>query len=134
MPQLNHTIVWCRDKVASTEFVVRLFDLPPPIPYGPFLEVELPNSVILAYHELQPHEPIAPQHYAFLVTEREFDEVFGRLLEQGLRYWADPAQRQPGEINHEDGGRGVYWEDPDHHFLEMLTRPYGSGPLAAAGH
>jgi hypothetical protein len=70
---------------------------------------------------------ITPQHYAFLVGEAEFDEIFGRIRERNLPYWADPGQTQPGEINRRDGGRGVYWEDPNGHFLEVLTRPYGSG-------
>ena len=74
---------------------------------------------------------IAPQHYAFLVDEKEFDEIFGRVRERSLPYWADPAQTQAGEINQHDGGRGFYFEDPDGHFLEVITRPYGSGgPIA----
>jgi hypothetical protein len=68
-----------------------------------------------------------PRHYAFLVGETEFDEIFGRIKERGLDYWADPSKHQPGKINHNDGGSGVYWEDPDGHFLEIITRPYGSG-------
>ena len=70
---------------------------------------------------------LSPQHYAFLVSEEEFDEIFGRILDQGAEYWADPDLTQPGEINHYDGGRGVYWPDPDGHLLEIITRPYGSG-------
>jgi len=70
---------------------------------------------------------IVPQHYAFLVDEKEFDEIFGRVRERSLPYWADPAQTQAGEINQHDGGRGFYFEDPDGHFLEVITRPYGSG-------
>ena len=70
---------------------------------------------------------IATEHYAFLVTEEEFDEIFGRITEQGIQYWADPHGQHPGEINHNDGGRGVYWPSPDGHWLEIITRPYGSG-------
>ena len=72
-------------------------------------------------------QPITPQHYAFLVTEPEFDEIFGRIQDRGLDYWADPGRNHPGQINRRDGGRGVYWLDPDGHVLEILTRPYGSG-------
>ena len=54
-------------------------------------------------------------------------EIFGRIQQRGLPYWADPGRRRSGEINHNDGGRGVYWEDPNGHFLEIITRPYGSG-------
>ena len=57
----------------------------------------------------------------------EFDDIFGRIKERGLAYWADPGRRRPGELNTNDGGRGVYWEEPGGHFLEIITRPYGSG-------
>jgi catechol 2,3-dioxygenase-like lactoylglutathione lyase family enzyme len=70
-------------------------------------------------------EHVVPRHYAFLVSEDEFDAIFGRIRAGGLDYWADPFQQQPGEINTHDGGRGVYWHDPDGHVLEIITRPYG---------
>jgi catechol 2,3-dioxygenase-like lactoylglutathione lyase family enzyme len=62
-----------------------------------------------------------------LVSEREFDAIFGRIKAQELDYWADPARGRPGEINRHDGGRGVYFPDPDGHLLEIITRPYGTG-------
>jgi extradiol dioxygenase family protein len=61
------------------------------------------------------------------VSEAEFDQIFGRVKERGLDYWADPAQRRKGEINRNDGGRGVYFNDPSGHYLEIITRPYGGG-------
>ena len=70
---------------------------------------------------------IAPQHYAFLVSEAEFDQILGRIKEERLTFWADPARTKAGEINRHDGGRGVYFEHPDGHLLEAITRPYGSG-------
>ena len=76
---------------------------------------------------LETDGPITPQHYAFLVSEAEFDETFERIRGRGLSFWADPGQRRSGEINRRDGGRGAYFEDPDGHMLEILTRPYGSG-------
>jgi catechol 2,3-dioxygenase-like lactoylglutathione lyase family enzyme len=121
--QLNHTIVHARDKRASATFLTEILGLPEPTPFGPFLVVEAANGVSLDFIE----EPGEPQHYAFLVTEEEFDAIFGRITERGLAYWADPGRRRPGEINRNDGGRGVYWEDPDGHLLEIITRPYGSG-------
>ena len=87
--------------------------------------VETANGASLDF--IDAGEPITSQHYAFLIAEAEFDEIFGRIREQALPYWADPGKRRPGQINHGDGGRGVYFEDPDGHFLEVLTRPYGSG-------
>lgn len=123
--QLNHTIVAARDKKVSATFLAEILGLPEPKPFGPFLGVETSNEVTLDY--IDTDAEIVGQHYAFLVTEEEFDSIFGRIQERGLDYWADPGKRMPSEINHNDGGRGVYWEDPDGHFLEIITRPYGSG-------
>jgi len=123
--RLNHTIVWCRDKHASAQFLVDILGLSQPKIFGPFLVVELGNDVSLDFHEQE--GKIAKQHYAFLLSEKEFDDVFGRIRERRLDYWADPARRRAGEINHNDGGRGVYFDDPDGHVLEIITRPYGSG-------
>ena len=123
--KLNHTIVHAHDKRASAQFFAEVFGLAAPRPFGPFLDVEVANEVTLAY--LETAEAIQTQHYAFLVTEAEFDEIFGRVTARGLDYWADPAHRRKGEINHNDGGRGVYFNDPAGHYLEILTRPYGSG-------
>jgi catechol 2,3-dioxygenase-like lactoylglutathione lyase family enzyme len=122
--KLNHTIVHARDKRESAEFLAELFGLPRPVPYGPFLGVETSNEVTLDF--LEAEGEVAPQHYAFLVSEAEFDQIFGRIKARGLRHWADPSQRQEGEINTRDGGRGVYFEDPSGHLLEIITRPYGS--------
>ena len=94
----------------------------PPTTYGPFAVVELDNDVSLDFI----NDPeVKPRHYAFLVSEPEFDEIFGRIRSRGLDYWADPFENHPGEINTNDGGRGVYWKDPNGHMLEIITRPYG---------
>jgi hypothetical protein len=124
--QLNHTIVHALDPAASAKFLAEILALPDPKRFGPFMDVELQNGVTLAYISAKPDEIII-EHYAFLVSEAEFDEIFGRIRERGLPYWADPAHSQLGEINHHDGGRGVYWNDPNGHYLEIITRPYGSG-------
>lgn len=122
---LNHTIVHVPDKRASAQFVAEILGLPAPTPYSTFLVVSLDNGVSLDFLEVAGE--IQQQHYAFLVSELEFDEIFDRLRARGLPYWADPWQRREGEINHDDGGRGVYWEEPAGHLLEIITRPYGSG-------
>lgn len=121
--QLNHTIVWCRDRQKSAAFLAEVLGRPEPTTFGPFAVVELDNGVSMDFHDTE--EPIRPQHYAFLIGEADFDAVFGRIKARKLDYWADPARRRPGEINRNDGGRGVYFPDPDGHFLEVITRPYG---------
>jgi catechol 2,3-dioxygenase-like lactoylglutathione lyase family enzyme len=123
--QLNHTIVWCRDQQRSATFLVEILGRPAPTRFGPFLVVELDNGVSMDFHDVDGE--IRSQHYAFLIDEEEFDAIFGRIVERDLPHWADPGRTQPGRINHGDGGRGVYFDDPDGHFLEILTRPYGSG-------
>jgi len=119
---LNHTIVAARDRRESASFLADVLGLPPPTVFGPFCVVRLDNDVSLDFID---DAEIHPRHYAFLVTEREFDEIFGRIRMRGLDYWADPFQRHPGEINTDDGGRGVYWPDPSGHLLEIITKPYG---------
>lgn len=101
-----------------------ILGLPEPEPFGPFLVVQVDNDVSLDFLD---SDRVTSQHYAFLVSESEFDEIFGRIKDRGLDYWADPSQRRPAEINTNDGGRGVYFDDPDGHKLEIITRPYGSG-------
>ena len=121
--KLNHTIVHASDRDATAAFLTGILGLPEPAAYGPFLVVEVDNEVSLDV--VQDSGTIQPQHYAFLVSEDAFDAIFGRITERGLDYWADPFHRVSGEINTHDGGRGVYWDDPDGHNLEIITRPYG---------
>jgi catechol 2,3-dioxygenase-like lactoylglutathione lyase family enzyme len=128
-PQLNHTIVSASDPVASAVFLAEVMGFEPPVGFGHFMVVEAGNGVSLDYR--QASDAITRQHYAFLVTEQQFDEIFGRVVERGLPYWADPGRRRAQQINHHDGGRGVYFPDPDGHSLEIITRPYGSGPRRA---
>ena len=123
--ELNHTIVAAHDKQASARFLADILGLEVSPPYGPFVPVQIPNGVNLDYMDAE--GAITPQHYAFLVSEGDFDAIFTRVRAAGLTYWADPFHRQAGEINHRDGGRGVYFDDPNGHRLEILTRPYGSG-------
>jgi catechol 2,3-dioxygenase-like lactoylglutathione lyase family enzyme len=126
--QLNHTIVSVHDSRASAAFLADILGLPAPTRFGPFVVVATDNGVSLDF--LDAKGKVTSQHYAFLISEAEFDEIFHRIRERGLPYWADPGQSRPGEINHGDGGRGLYFEDPNGHLLEILTRPYGSGTVA----
>lgn len=124
--QLNHTIVWCRDKRKSAAFLTELLELPAATPFGPMLVVKLDNGVSLDFYEHT--DNIASQHYAFLIGEDDFDRAFARLRERGLPYWADPGRARPGETYRHNGGRGVYFDDPDGHLLELMTRPYADTP------
>lgn len=123
--QLNHTIVAARDKRAAAQFLATILGLEVGAPYGPFIPVETSNGVTLDFMDTA--DRITPQHYAFLVTEEEFDAIFGRIQGAGITHYADPGHRRPGEINRNDGGRGTYFSDPNGHNLEIITRPYGSG-------
>nr|WP_090340995.1 VOC family protein [Mycolicibacterium malmesburyense]CRL70692.1 glyoxalase/bleomycin resistance protein/dioxygenase [Mycolicibacterium malmesburyense] len=123
----NHTIVAAKDREESARFVTELFGLPPAREFGHFLVVDLAHDASLDYAEVGPEEQIRPQHYAFLVSEDEFTEIYDRIRSRGLQHWADHRGMREGEINHNDGGRGVYFQDPAGHYLEIITRPYGSG-------
>lgn len=122
--RFNHTIVWCRDKQRSATFLADVLGLPAPAPFGPFLVVNLDDGASLDFDQIE--GDVASHHYAFLIDEDDFDSIFGRIVERGLTYWADPGKRRAGEINRHNGGRGIYFSDPDGHLLEILTRPYGS--------
>ena len=124
MAELNHTLVWCSDKNRSSTFLADILGLPAPRRFFHFEVVDLANGVSLDFY--QKDGSVAQQHYAFLVSDAEFDAAFGRIKTAGLDYWADPARTMPGEINHHFGGRGVYFSDPDGHLLELITRPYGA--------
>lgn len=123
----NHTIVASRDKQESAEFLAELFGLHSPKPFGHFMVVELEHGVNLDYADAPEGADIPRQHYAFLVSEDDFDAIYGKITSRNLEHWADPGAQRPGEINDRDGGRGVYFRDPSGHAMEILTRPYGSG-------
>jgi catechol 2,3-dioxygenase-like lactoylglutathione lyase family enzyme len=119
MPELNHTIVPARDPVASAEFLAGILDVKVDPPVAHFTPVTLANRVTLDYDRADSFEP---HHYAFLVSDEEFDAAFARIQDAELTYYADPACRKPGEIYTSQGSRrGVYFRDPDGHLMEILT-------------
>ncbi len=122
--ELNHTIVWCSDNKRSSRFLADILGRDPPRTFHHFEVIDLDNAVSIDFM-VKESGPPAPQHYAFLVDDEAFDYGFGRIKALGLQFWADPARTRPGEINRNDGGRGVYFLDPDGHVLELLTTPYG---------
>lgn len=126
---LNHTIVSARDKARTARFLTEMLGLAPPKMLGHFAVVQVGETSL---DFVETDEEISPRHFAFLVSEIEFDQIFSRIRERQLPYWADPFRREPGRVNHWDDGRGVYFEDPNGHLLEAITRPYGSGGSDAA--
>ncbi|MEU4794787.1 VOC family protein [Streptomyces sp. NPDC023327] len=122
--ELNHTIVHARDNRESAEFLADLLGLEITAEWGPFVAVALGTGVTLDFAAV-PAEHIAPQHYAFLVSDAEFDAAYEKIAARGVPHWADPHQKQPGEINRNDGGKGVYFLDPAGHAMELITVPYG---------
>lgn len=121
--ELNHTIIWSSDRFASAAFFTEMYGLPEAVDLFHFRVVKLANGVSLDFADRDGE--IAPQHYAMLVSDAEFDATMERIRERDVKFWADPARQQPGEINRRDGGKGVYFEGPDGHFYEALTVPYG---------
>jgi len=121
---LNHTIVHANDAAATAAFLTETLGLPPATRLGRFTVVQVDDTSL---DLMETDEPIAPRHFAFLVSEAEFDAIFARLRRHGIDYWADPFHNEPGQINPRDDGRGVYCDDPNGHRLEIITRAYGSG-------
>ena len=122
--ELNHTIVHAQDRRESAEFLAHILGLEVGPEFGPFLPVATSNGVTLDF-ATTPAESIVRQHYAFLVSDAEFDAAFDRIKAAGAEYYADPFLQRPHEINHNDGGNGVYFLDPSGHAMEIITRPYG---------
>lgn len=122
--ELNHTIVHARDNRESAEFFADLLSLEITAEWGPFIAVDLSNGVTLDFATV-PAERIVPQHYAFLISEDEFDAAYAQISRRGIEHYADPRRQYPDTINHNDGGRGVYFMDPVGHAMELITVPYG---------
>ena len=116
---LNHTIVCATDREKSAEFLAGILGLRTEPVAGPFVPIRLANGVTLDYLRV---EHVTSQHYAFLVGDVDFDAAMARIEAAGITYWADPFHERAGEVNDLNGGRGVYFEDPDGHNLELLTR------------
>ena len=119
----NHTIIAAKDREASARFFRELFELAEAPSWGVFTNVQLDEGVLLQFAE-PPVDEIQMQHYALLVDDELFDRAYRRLREGGVEHWADPQRTRPSETNTGHGGRGVYFQDPAGHFIEMITRPY----------
>ena len=131
--ELNHTIVYSRNKEVSATFLADVLGLRPPTAVGQFLAVELANGVTLDYDD---SPVVTPQHYAFVSTsDEEFDGTLQRLVDAGIEIFDDPRRRQPGQVSHDDnGGRRFYFVDPDGHYLEVFTQPRSGPPTPMSTH
>jgi extradiol dioxygenase family protein len=134
--ELNHIIVHVKDRRASAKFVADLMDTAPPVDWGPFTQITSSNGVGIDFADDHvEHDRINGSHLAYLVTDEEFDAIFGRIQKRSVRYWADPALSREGEINHLYGGRGVYTLDPGGTCaIEFITTPYGETPSSELKH
>jgi catechol 2,3-dioxygenase-like lactoylglutathione lyase family enzyme len=122
---LNHTIIPVRDKWASAKFLADILNLEAGPEWGHFVPVSTGNGVTLDFSD---SVDFRPQHYAFLVSEAEFDAALSRIRARGVAHYANFRRELPGEINRLYGGRGVYFDDPSGHLFELITRPYGPIP------
>ena len=126
MPALNHLIIPAKNKDASAAFLADILGVEAGPQWGPFRPVQTSNGVTLDFVDSQ---DVRTQHYAFLVEDQEFDAAFAKIKAAGISYYADPHKHEPGKINHHWGGRGVYFDDPDGHLMELITKPYGALPV-----
>ncbi|MFB8004567.1 VOC family protein [Nocardia sp. NPDC056000] len=128
--QFNHTIVASKDNRETAEFWADILGLEVGEEWGPFIALPVHNGVTFDFAVSPPDIPggLHPTHYAFLVSEDEFDSAFEKIQERGLTYYADPRMQGVNEINHNDGGRGIYFLDPNGHYMELITVPYGGWP------
>jgi catechol 2,3-dioxygenase-like lactoylglutathione lyase family enzyme len=117
---LNHTIVPSHDKEGSAKFFARIMGLEAPGSAGHFVQVRVNGDLALDYDN---RDSFDGHHYAFHVSDQEFDEIFGRIKSEGVRFGSQPNAPANGEINTRRGGRGLYFADPDGHLMEIMTVP-----------
>ena len=118
--ELNHTIVPAHDKVSSAKFFAKIFGLSfDEGAVGYFAPVKVNKALTLDFEDVVDRFDV--HHYAYKVSEAEFDTIFGRIQAEGIPYGAEPHSRDDMKINHRGGGRGVYFCDPSGHVLELLT-------------
>lgn len=123
--ELNHTVVPARDKLKSATFFARIFGLVfDASASGYFAPVRVNAALTLDFvdnADWAEGDRIATHHYAFKVSEAEFDTIFARIRAEGIPYGSEPFSRQDMKINRRSEGHGVYFDDPDGHILELLT-------------
>ena len=118
---LNHTIVPSHDNVASAKFYARVFGFEFVKEWGHFAVVKVNPTLSL---DFQVTKSFSKSHYAFKVNDQQFDEILQRIRNEGVSYGSGPYSVEDGKINHNFGGRGVYFRDPNGHILEIITKDY----------
>jgi catechol 2,3-dioxygenase-like lactoylglutathione lyase family enzyme len=118
---LNHTIVWARDKDAAARFFAQIFGLRFEGLGGHFAPVRVNDTLTLDFADAK--GTIASQHYAFHVSDAEFDAVLQRVKDAGLAFGSGPRSLEDAKLNAWNGGRGFYYKDHDGHVIELMTMP-----------
>ena len=118
---LNHTIVWTRDKEAAARFFADLFGLRVEGSGGHFAPVRINDTLTLDFADAK--GTIAGQHYAFHVSDAEFDAILHRVKGARLAFGSGPRSLEDGKLNDWNGGRGFYYKDHDGHVIELMTMP-----------
>jgi catechol 2,3-dioxygenase-like lactoylglutathione lyase family enzyme len=122
--RIDHLALAARDARESAQFLADVLGLPAPYASGPFIAVDVDDTCTIDF--AAPQIDFPGQHVAFHVGDDDFDAILARLRQRGTPFWADVGYRGPGEYNTHHGGRGLYFDDPAGHHLEILTRRYGS--------
>ena len=123
--QLNHIIVPAKEKWTSANFLASILGLEVGAQWGPFAPVRTSNGVTIDFADAADFQTV---HCAFLVSDGEFESALARLAENHVVFYADFMRKKPGEINQLYGGRGLYFDSPEGHLFEIITRPYGPTP------
>jgi len=121
--ELSHIVIPARSKWASATFLASILDVPAGADREPFVSVKLSNGATVDYLDA---ERFDPHHCAFLASEADFDATYARIRSTGITYYSGPSHWRPGEISQLRGCRGVYFDDPDGHHIEIITRPHGA--------
>lgn len=116
---LNHTIVPARDRHAAALFFARVFGLRYEGPPGYFAPVRVNDTLTLDFSDASEFDS---HHYAFHVSDAEFDAIFARVQAEGVAWGSTPGDLENRKLNDWNGGRGFYFRDPDGHVLELMTR------------
>jgi len=118
---LNHTIVPSYKHEETAKFYEKIFGFTFVKIWGHFAVVKVNSTLTLDFVVREDFDKV---HLAFKVSEKEFKEILERLERDNIVFGSGPYAINDGEINHNDGGLGLYFKDPNEHVLEILTKDY----------